>query len=103
MGGCVFIRHACGLCVPYRVDDSPEGLEASPYRKHVFQGVCNSCELEKYTASEKLDIFVVVFVNVSAVVSSCGSYLGLVEIFDPYAVNNGSHRPGPLCLQEKNK
>lgn len=45
------------------------------------------------------------FFNVFATssVSFSGSYLGLVEFFDPYTVNNSPHRPGPLCLQKINK
>lgn len=89
--------------VSYRVNDSPEGLEASPYRKHMFHSVCNSCKLEKHTDTEMKNCICFFFLFATSSISFCGSYLSLVEFFDPYTVNNGSHRPGPLCLQEKKR
>lgn len=40
-------------------------------------------------------VFAVLMISVS------GSYLGLVEFFDSYTVNNSSHRSGCLCLQTR--
>lgn len=90
---------SCGMDVSYRVNDSPQGLESSPYRKHVLHSVCNSCELEKNADTETCDC-ILYAISISSI-SFCGSYLGLVELFDPYTVNNGSHRPGPLSLKNR--
>ncbi len=38
-------NYTCVMYVSYRVNDSPQSLEASPYRKHMFHSVCNSCKL----------------------------------------------------------
>lgn len=31
----------------YRINDSPEGMEAAQHRKHMLNGVCNGGQLEK--------------------------------------------------------
>lgn len=95
-------EYTCSMYASYRVNDSPEGLEASPYRKHVFYGVCNSRKLEKHTDTEKKKMYLLAlfFYVFSSILNNFRwLYLCLVEFFDPYAVNNGSHRPRPLCLQ----
>lgn len=30
----------------YRINDSPEGMEAAKHRKHMFDGVCNGGQLK---------------------------------------------------------
>ena len=41
------------MYVSYRVNNSPQGLEASRYRKHMFHSVCNSGKLEEHTDTER--------------------------------------------------
>lgn len=85
----------------YRVSDFPQGLEASPYRKHVINGVRNSCKLEKHADTEKIGFAFFFNAFLTSATSFCESHLGLVEFFDPHTVNDGSHSPGPLSLQNK--
>ncbi len=45
-------QYTCVMYVSYRVNDSSEGLEASPHRKHMLHSVCNGCKLQKHTEKE---------------------------------------------------
>lgn len=37
----------------YRINDTPQGVEASQHRKHMFNGVCNGGQLQWERSSDR--------------------------------------------------